>query len=243
VKDFLIDVIALQDIEVQIFRAEAGLKELPKELEEIDSIIQARKRSLDAVDEEIAELNKRREPLEADLKENQTILNAADARIKRIKTNKEFLALQREGDIAKKRKVDIEEQLLSLMERIEIRTKDREKILKTFEVDRTVLDEKKDNLLSNQQELERVIAVLKDKIGELREKVDHVLLSKYDRIKEKRKGLVVVQCVDGVCRGCHMHIPPQLYNELVRADKLITCPVCQRILYIETDKGSRAENT
>ncbi len=242
-KDFLIDVIALQDIEVQIFRAEAGLKELPKELEEIDSIIQARKRSLDAVDEEIAELNKRREPLEADLKENQTILNAADARIKRIKTNKEFLALQREGDIAKKRKVDIEEQLLSLMERIEIRTKDREKILKTFEVDRTVLDEKKDNLLSNQQELERVIAVLKDKIGELREKVDHVLLSKYDRIKEKRKGLVVVQCVDGVCRGCHMHIPPQLYNELVRADKLITCPVCQRILYIETDKGSRAENT
>jgi predicted nucleic acid-binding Zn-ribbon protein len=40
-----------------------------------------------------------------------------------------------------------------------------------------------------------------------------------------------------------MHIPPQLYNELVRADKLITCPVCQRILYIETDKGSRAENT
>lgn len=242
-KDFLIDVIALQDVEVQIFRAEAGLKELPKELEEIDSIIQARKRSLDAVDEEIAELNKRREPLEADLKENQTILNAADARIKRIKTNKEFLALQREGDIAKKRKVDIEEQLLSLMERIEIRTKDREKILKTFEVDRTVLDEKKDNLLSNQQELERVIAVLKDKIGELREKVDHVLLSKYDRIKEKRKGLVVVQCVDGVCRGCHMHIPPQLYNELVRADKLITCPVCQRILYIETDKGSRAENT
>lgn len=242
-KDFLIDVIALQDVEVQIFRAEAGLKELPKELEEIDSIIQARKRSLDAVDEEIAELNKRREPLEADLKENQTILNAADARIKRIKTNKEFLALQREGDIAKKRKVDIEEQLLSLMERIEIRTKDREKILKTFEVDRTVLDEKKDNLLSNQQELERVIVVLKDKIGELREKVDHVLLSKYDRIKEKRKGLVVVQCVDGVCRGCHMHIPPQLYNELVRADKLITCPVCQRILYIETDKGARAENT
>lgn len=242
-RDFLIDVIALQDVEVQIFRAEAGLKELPKELEEIDSIIQARKRSLDAVDEEIAELNKRREPLEADLKENQTILNAADARIKRIKTNKEFLALQREGDIAKKRKVDIEEQLLSLMERIEIRTKDREKILKTFDVDRKVLDEKKDNLLSNQQELERVIAVLKDKIGELREKVDHVLLSKYDRIKEKRKGLVVVQCVDGVCRGCHMHIPPQLYNELVRADKLITCPVCQRILYIETDKGARGENT
>jgi len=92
-KDFLAGVIALQDVEVQVFKAEAGLKELPRELEEIESILQARKRALDAADEEIAELNKRREPLEVELRENQTILDAADARIKKIKTNKEFLAL------------------------------------------------------------------------------------------------------------------------------------------------------
>lgn len=242
-KEFLADVIALQNVEVQIFKAEAGLKDLPKELDEIEGIIQARKRALDAADEEIAELNKRREPLETELKENQNILDAADARIKKIKTNKEFLALQREIDIAKKRKADIEEHLLMLMEKVETRTKERERILKTFEDDRTVLDVKRDKIMATQQELDDVIASLRANIDTLRVKVDANLLSKYDRIKEKRKGLVVVECVDGVCKGCNMHIPPQLYNELVRADKLIICPVCQRILYINTDTGDKKESS
>lgn len=241
-KDFLAGVIALQDVEVQVFKAEAGLKELPRELEEIESILQARKRALDDADEEIAELNKRREPLEVELKENQTILDAADARIKKIKTNKEFLALQREIDIAKKRKADIEEQLLTLMEKIEVRGKDRERINKTFLDDRAVLDVKRDKILANQQELEGIIASLRSRVDELRGKVEAGLLSKYDRIKEKRKGLVVVECIDGVCKGCHMHIPPQLYNELVRADRLIICPVCQRILFINTEQEAPAKH-
>jgi len=239
-KDFLAGVIALQDVEVQVFKAEAGLKDLPRELEEIESILQARKHALDGADEEIAELNKRREPLEVELKENQTILDAADARIKKIKTNKEFLALQREIDIAKKRKADIEEQLLVLMEKIEVRGKDRERINKTFLDDRTVLDVKRDKILANQLELEGIIASLRSQVEKLRDKVEVGLLSKYDRIKEKRKGLVVVECIDGVCKGCHMHIPPQLYNELVRADRLIVCPVCQRILYIDTKQEAPA---
>lgn len=238
-KEFLADVIALQEVEVHIFKAEAGLKDLPKELDEIEGIIQARKHALDTVDEDIAELNRRREPMEAELKENQDILDAADARIKKIKTNKEFLALQREIDIAKKRKADLEEHLLGLMEKVESRTKERERIMKTFEEDRGVLDVKRDKIMATQKELEGVIASLQDDIDKLRRKVDAGLLSKYDRIKAKRKGLVVAECVDGVCKGCHMHIPPQLFNELVRADKLITCPVCQRILYTDPDGGKK----
>jgi predicted nucleic acid-binding Zn-ribbon protein len=39
-----------------------------------------------------------------------------------------------------------------------------------------------------------------------------------------------------------MHIPPQLYNELVKGDRMITCPTCQRMLYIENaPKQGKAE--
>ncbi|MDR1051986.1 MAG: C4-type zinc ribbon domain-containing protein [Deltaproteobacteria bacterium] len=34
-----------------------------------------------------------------------------------------------------------------------------------------------------------------------------------------------------MCRCCRLSIPPQLYNELQRNDKLITCPNCARILW------------
>jgi uncharacterized protein len=234
VKDILDNVLALQNVELGIFKAMGSMSELPREIEEIDSTVQARKRSLEIADEELAELTVRKDPLEIELKENQSILDAADSRIKKIKTNKEFLALQREIDIAKKRKSDLEDQILQLMEKIESRTKERERISTTFEKDRDALDERKVALLKKQKEFQAIIDKLKGQLDVLRVKVDRPLLSRYDRIKEKRNGLVVVECVNGVCMGCHIHIQPQLFNELVRGDKMISCPACQRILYINT---------
>jgi uncharacterized protein len=241
-KDLLHDLIALQDVEIEIFKAEEGLRELPKELDEIDSIIRARKGSLDAADEEIRGYEEKKIPLEAELKENQTILDAADARIKKIKTNKEYLALQREIDLAKKRKADIEEQLLNIMEKIEKKLSEKERIQKAFDGDRIILDDKKEKLQAQIAELETVVKEYKGKDQKLRKSVDASLLSKYDRIRQSKKGLAVVECADGVCKGCHMHIPPQLFNELVRGDKMIICPTCQRILFIpEKGKGSEAK--
>jgi len=240
-KKLLAELVALQDVEIEIFKAEEGLRELPKEIDEIDSIISARKASLDAVDEEIRLYEEKKTPLEAELKENQTILDAADARIKKIKTNKEYLALQREIDLAKKRKADIEEQLLNIMDRIEKKASERERIQKSFDADRVILDEKKGKLLEQMEELQAVVKDYKGKDQKLRASVDKSLLSKYDRIRQSKKGLAIVECSDGVCKGCHMHIPPQLYNELVRGDKLIACPACQRMLYIPEGSSSAEE--
>ncbi len=233
-KDLLADLIALQDVELEIFKAEEGLRELPKDISEIESIMSARRKSLDAVDEEISAYEQRKAPLEAELKENQAILDAADARIKRIKTNKEFLALQREIDLAKKRKSDLEEQILTIMDKIEKKTLERERIRASFEADKVILDERKDKVVGQMKELEAVLAEYHGKDKSLRKIVEPSLLSKYDRIKQGKKGLAVVECHDGVCRGCHMHIQPQLYNELVRGDKLIICPSCQRILFVKS---------
>ena len=235
-KDLLEDLIALQEVEIEIFKAEDGLRELPKEVSEIKSIITARKRSLDSAEEEIASYEERKAPLEVELKENQALLDAADARIKRIKTNKEYLAMQREIDIAKKRKADLEEQVLTIMEKIEKKTSERERIRASFETDKVILDEKMGKLKTLMKELEAVLAEYKGKDDRLRKIVDKSLLSKYDRIKQSKKGLAVVECFEGVCRGCHMHIQPQLFNELIRGDRLINCPACQRILYVKAEE-------
>jgi predicted nucleic acid-binding Zn-ribbon protein len=234
-KDLLTELIALQNVEIEIFKAEEGLREIPKGVEEIESIIHARKSSIDAIDEEIAAFEERKIPLEAELKENQDLLDAADARIKRIKTNKEYLALQREMDLAKKRKADIEEQILNIMDKIEKKTTEKERIQKSFDTDKIILEEKKGKLTTQIKDLEAVLDGFKGQDEDLRKSVDASLLSKYDRIKRSKKGLAVVECADGVCRGCHMHVPPQLFNELVRGERLITCPTCQRILYVQSE--------
>ena len=232
-KDDIKQLIALQEVELDIFKAEAGLEDIPAKLAELDSIMEARETALNAIDRDLAELDGRKATLEEELNENQIILTAADARIKKIKTNKEFLALQREIDVARKRKNDLEDQILTLMEKRDRQVKERETILKGFEADKAVLDEKRTALLAQSAELESVIAGDRSRIDALRAGVDKSLLSRYDRIKSNRKGVAVVPCADGICGGCHMHIPPQVFNELVRGDKQINCPTCQRILYVE----------
>ncbi|MGH7828550.1 MAG: C4-type zinc ribbon domain-containing protein [Candidatus Binatia bacterium] len=34
-----------------------------------------------------------------------------------------------------------------------------------------------------------------------------------------------------MCQGCYMNIPPQLWNEILKNERLNLCPSCHRILY------------
>ena len=65
----------------------------------------------------------------------------------------------------------------------------------------------------------------------LQEAVPSDLLGRYDRIKQRNQGIGVTPVWKGVCGGCHMNIPPQLYNELQRSEALLICPNCNRIMY------------
>lgn len=45
-----------------------------------------------------------------------------------------------------------------------------------------------------------------------------------------KRGNAVAEITNGVCRGCHISLPPQLYNQILRAERVFQCPNCQRIL-------------
>jgi predicted nucleic acid-binding Zn-ribbon protein len=68
-------------------------------------------------------------------------------------------------------------------------------------------------------------------VKELASEVDPSLLADYKRIKKLTPPPVVVPVSDAVCQGCHLNIPPQMFNELQRGDQLKFCPHCGRITY------------
>ena len=65
----------------------------------------------------------------------------------------------------------------------------------------------------------------------LMEHVERNLGLKYEMIFKRRGGLAVVEVRSGICQGCRMRVPPQLYNEIQRNEQVILCPSCQRMLY------------
>jgi predicted nucleic acid-binding Zn-ribbon protein len=65
----------------------------------------------------------------------------------------------------------------------------------------------------------------------LAKKVDAKYLTRYEMLRNKRNGLAVTGVTRGVCRGCNMNIPPQMFNQLLREQELLTCPTCNRMMY------------
>ena len=61
--------------------------------------------------------------------------------------------------------------------------------------------------------------------------IERDLMKKYEIIKKRKNGLAVVAVLKGVCSGCHLNIPPQMYNELLKSDHILSCPNCNRIIY------------
>jgi predicted nucleic acid-binding Zn-ribbon protein len=68
-------------------------------------------------------------------------------------------------------------------------------------------------------------------------KVRADLLRKYNTIREK-KGTAVAEISGGICRACHISMPPQLYAKLHAGNEIIQCPNCHRILVLRTNTGS-----
>ena len=40
------------------------------------------------------------------------------------------------------------------------------------------------------------------------------LRKRYELLMSRRGGVAVVEARDGACLGCHMHLPPQMFNNL-----------------------------
>jgi predicted nucleic acid-binding Zn-ribbon protein len=62
-------------------------------------------------------------------------------------------------------------------------------------------------------------------------------LRKYDMLRSRRTGKAIVGVVNGICQGCFMSIPPQHFNDILKGDRMLNCPTCQRILFHEQEKA------
>jgi uncharacterized protein len=69
----------------------------------------------------------------------------------------------------------------------------------------------------------------------LSKQIEARLSKLYHTLKEKRRGVGVVNVKHETCQGCFLNIPPQMFNEVQKNNALIQCPNCNRILYWEVD--------
>ncbi len=160
---------------------------------------------------------------------------AAEKRMKmaQIKNIKEMQALQREIDLIKQGNSQLEDELISVLEELEAEgniLKEKEEGLKAMEEEWRGKRQETETQLA---ELDRAVTEASKTRGETASQLNGDLIGRYELIFARRGGIAVVMASGGICQGCHMNIPPQLWNEIIRSDKLILCPSCHRILYYQ----------
>jgi len=201
------------------------------ELQAKDKEIDAKKREIALLTAAYSEKEKLR--LEKDRVLQEEGKKAMDKRMRmnRIKNIKELQALQREIDQIKQSNGELEEQLITVMEEIDgvkaaIKSKEEElaKIQDEWK-------QKQDEMQTQISSIDQAVSEASRRRQSIATQVTRDLISRYELIFSRRGGTAVVEVAGGICQGCYMNIPPQLWNEIIRNEKVNLCPSCQRILY------------
>jgi len=222
---------SLQNVDREI-REKSGVKVvLLAEIQKKEEEIQTKRADIALLRAEWSEKDKQRQEKERLLQEESKKATEKRMRMNRIKNIKELQALQREIDQIKLGNSQLEEELIKLMEEAEayagtLRAKEEE--LKQLEA---AWREKQGEIEAQVAGIERAVAEASALRQAIATRLNRELIERYELIFSRRGGMAVVTVSDGICQGCYMNIPPQLWNEIIKSEKLILCPSCHRILY------------
>lgn len=221
----------LQNVDREIREKNAVKQEILAKLQIKEKEIEAKKQEIALVAAAYAEKEKERQEKDRILQEEGKKAMDKRMRMNRIKNSKELQALQREIDQIKQANNDLEEELIKVFEEIdrlkaELKSKEEEAILMQEQWHET------------QQEMQTKISGIDQLVSEactlrktIASQIAADLMSRYELIFARRGGFAVVEVSGGICQGCYMNIPPQLWNEIIKSEKINLCPSCQRILY------------
>jgi len=220
-----------QKIDMQIIENERKLVSTPKKIEKMDHDIQAMHEKVDKEKEILEEFEKERRKKEKELELEKEKIKKFESKLYEVKTNKEYQALLKEIETAKQANDKEEEEIIEIMVKFEELKKDFESTSKTLKEKEKVAEVEKKKLLNEADSIEKTIKDLTQQRDNLLSVVDKTLRDTYNRLISRRGGTAVVNVKNGVCLGCFMNIPPQLFIEVTKNNRLILCPSCNRIFY------------
>ena len=211
---------------IKIQSLKEGLNVTEKEMDEKLNLLGACKREKRQVDQDIEILDSN--------------VEKSDIKLSSTKSNKEYSAVLKETDELTKEKAVLEDRAIEIMEEIEALEKECSEGKKQNSALKKKFEKDSEVILKEMKVFDKKLKSLEKEKVRFFEVLDEDLLKRYNLLKEHRGGLAVTPVIKGVCQACHMGIPPQKFNELIRGDVLMSCPNCKRMIYWGEDERFQA---
>lgn len=226
----------VQDIDIKINKLRENITRSPKKIEKLEAEHNALGKKIEFEQIKIDELEKERATHELDLQESDARAAKSKENLMSIKSNKEYKASLKETAAIEKANRELEDVILSSMGKSDKANSALAEIKQELSVRKDEFEKEKKRIEKDARRDEKELAAVLCQRNKMIEKVDRDLKRKYDQTQKRLGTLAVARVENGVCHGCHMNIPPQMYNEIQRLDSVRLCPNCQRIMYYNKEE-------
>jgi predicted nucleic acid-binding Zn-ribbon protein len=181
--------------------------------------------------DKLQHLREQQKRLDSDIEDDSTRIKKSKSKLMQVANNREYQAVVREMDNMERLNRSREEERLVLHEERNTQENSLAELENAWTAIKEELETKKANLDATLADAGRELAALEKDRSSTGSEVPSPVLDRYEFIRRRLEHPVIVSVDNGVCTGCHIAIPPQIYIELQRGQQILSCPNCQRLIY------------
>jgi predicted nucleic acid-binding Zn-ribbon protein len=209
-------------------KRQAGINEQQILKTELDRLQQM----VDSLAGEISVLEGEKAELVGAMALEQENVERSEGRLPQIKTQKEYVAVLKEVDTAKKLSKDLQASIDAKDEILQSLTSDKEEKDAELATNSEQADARCAEVDASMVAVNKKLAVMDSQRKAMLEELPKSMRKRYELLMSRRAGLAIVEARNGACLGCHMHLPPQMFNSLFVLDEVQPCPHCSRLLFV-----------
>ena len=221
----------LQALDLEIETARGSLRQIASQLGESQALVAARA-DLGTETQRLEDLSREQQALEWDIDDQTGKIAALEEKLYggKVVNPKELASLQQDVESIKRRRRQIEDKALEIMEQCE-------QTAATVMSESDELARLEKDWRAEQQKLKRdagaltaQLESLEQRRQEFKKSLDAGITELYEKIKAQ-KGNAVASVEQGICHGCRISLS-QAQLQQVRTGGLVQCGNCGRVLYL-----------
>lgn len=225
--------VVLQKVDSEMITLERILEEAPKQLQSLLEKRQYLEQQQAVIQEKIDVLMEQKGRIEGEIENDAQKVKKSKNKLMMVENTKEYHAMMREMDTMEKMNRMREEERSNLLADLSDLEGRKDGLQKD-------IDALSETISSQQANLDQELAEKRTRLAELdkdkkkaSEAVPAPILTRYNFIRDRIPNPVIVPVSEGVCKGCHVVIPPQTFIDLQKGEQILSCPNCLRIIFWE----------
>ncbi|MBO4368480.1 MAG: hypothetical protein J5803_00020, partial [Desulfovibrio sp.] len=236
--------IELQKVDDDRFATRQVLKNAPEEIAQLSKKFDAIEKRRNHILDKLAHLNEQSKRLASELSDDSAKIKKSKTKLMQAENTREYQAMIREVDNMEKSSTTREEEKNALEDELKNQNVLLAEIDKDYTALKSELEVKQNGLDEKIKETEAVLVKLDEKRASTSQAISEPVFQRYEFIRKRLDHPVIVAVKDGICSGCHMAVPPQVFIELQRGQQIMSCPNCQRLIFwdrhFEEDEAENA---